>query len=78
MILFVHNPVPETAPHSYLPPSLYARFIRLIAHAGEGYGPESIFQACMDLHAERIGHGFHLFSVDKVIHFFILFSFSSS
>lgn len=35
-------------------------------HAGEGYGPESIFQAITDLYAERIGHGFHLFSSDKV------------
>jgi len=35
-------------------------------HAGEGYGPESIFQAITDLYAERIGHGFHLFSVNHV------------
>lgn len=26
-------------------------------HAGEDYGPESIFQALRDLHADRIGHG---------------------
>ena len=31
-------------------------------HAGEGYGPESIWQAIRDLHAERIGHGFHIHS----------------
>lgn len=35
-------------------------------HAGEGYGPESIWQAIRDLHAERIGHGFHIHSADKV------------
>jgi adenosine deaminase len=35
-------------------------------HAGEGFGPESIWQAVRDLHAERIGHGFHLFAADKV------------
>jgi adenosine deaminase len=37
-------------------------FFNKTVHAGEGYGPESIFQAVIDLHAERIGHGFHLFS----------------
>jgi len=38
----------------------------LIGAAGEGYGPESIFQAITDLYADRIGHGFHLFSWDRV------------
>jgi adenosine deaminase len=31
-------------------------------HAGEAYGPESIFQAITDLHADRIGHGYYLLS----------------
>ena len=44
----------------------HASFFNKTAHAGEGYGPESIYQAICDLHAERIGHGFHLFSADKV------------
>jgi adenosine deaminase len=35
-------------------------------HAGEDYGPESIFQAITDLHAERIGHGYHIFSHELV------------
>ena len=35
-------------------------------HAGEGFGPESIWQAVRDLHAERIGHGFHLFSTSAM------------
>lgn len=35
-------------------------------HAGEDYGPESIFQAITDLHAERIGHGYHMFSHELV------------
>ena len=35
-------------------------------HAGEAYGPESIFQAITELYPERIGHGFHLFSKDKI------------
>jgi len=39
-------------------------FMDKTVHAGEGYGPESIFQAITDLHATRIGHGFHLFSWD--------------
>ena len=41
-------------------------FFNKTVHAGEGYGPESIFQAVRDLHAERIGHGFHLFSEELV------------
>jgi adenosine deaminase len=31
-------------------------------HAGEDYGPESIFQAITDCHADRIGHGTWLLS----------------
>ena len=42
------------------------KFINKTVHAGEGYGPESIFQAITDLHAERIGHGVHLFSPNLV------------
>lgn len=41
-------------------------FLDKTVHAGEGFGPESIFQAVRDLHADRIGHGFHLFSTDLV------------
>jgi adenosine deaminase len=36
-------------------------FLRKTVHAGEAYGPESIFQAITDLKADRIGHGLHLF-----------------
>ncbi len=32
-------------------------FLGKTVHAGEAYGPESIFQAITELHAERIGHG---------------------
>jgi adenosine deaminase len=35
--------------------------MRKTVHAGEAYGPESIFQAVAKLHADRIGHGLHLF-----------------
>lgn len=41
-------------------------FIRKTVHAGEAYGPESIFQAITDLNADRIGHGYHLFSADRI------------
>jgi len=39
----------------------HKHFLSKTCHAGEAYGPESIFQACQELYAERIGHGFHLF-----------------
>ena len=37
-------------------------FLGKTVHAGEAYGPESIFQAITDCHADRIGHGTWLFS----------------
>ena len=40
----------------------HRNFMHKTVHAGEAYGPESIFQAITDLHADRIGHGYHLFS----------------
>lgn len=42
-------------------------FIRKTVHAGEAYGPESIFQALTDLNADRIGHGYHLFSPERIL-----------
>ena len=35
-------------------------------HAGEAYGPESIFEAINFSYADRLGHGYHLFSPDKI------------
>lgn len=35
----------------------HRRFFRKTVHAGEAYGPESVFQAITELHADRIGHG---------------------
>jgi len=35
-------------------------------HAGEAYGPESIFEAITDLHADRIGHGFFLLDTTMI------------
>ncbi|MBP1589812.1 MAG: adenosine deaminase family protein [Kiritimatiellae bacterium] len=35
-------------------------------HAGEAYGPESIYQAITKCHADRIGHGTWLLAADRV------------
>jgi len=40
----------------------HRHFLRTTVHAGEAYGPESIFQAITECHANRIGHGTFLFS----------------
>ncbi|OQR82107.1 hypothetical protein THRCLA_11129 [Thraustotheca clavata] len=44
----------------------HKKFMHRTVHAGESYGPESIFQAFTDLHAERIGHGYHLFHTEEI------------
>jgi adenosine deaminase len=41
-------------------------FIRKTVHAGEAYGPESIWQAITQCHANRIGHGTFLFAADLI------------
>lgn len=41
-------------------------FLGKTVHAGEDYGPESIFQAITDCHADRIGHGTWLFSTSRI------------
>jgi adenosine deaminase len=46
-------------------------FLGKTVHAGEDYGPESIFQAIGDLHADRIGHGTWLFDERKITSRFI-------
>jgi adenosine deaminase len=45
---------------------MHENFIGKTVHAGEDYGPESIFQAITDCHADRIGHGTWLFSARKI------------
>ena len=35
----------------------HSHFLKKTIHAGEAYGPESIFQAITDCYANRIGHG---------------------
>ena len=42
-------------------------FIRKTVHAGEAYGPESIWQAITQCHANRIGHGTFLFAQDMIV-----------
>jgi len=37
-------------------------FVKSTVHAGEAYGPESMFQAITRLNTDRIGHGTHLYS----------------
>lgn len=41
-------------------------FMMKTVHAGEAYGPESIFQAITDLHADRIGHGTFLLDTSMI------------
>ena len=47
---------------------VHTHFMKKTVHAGEAYGPESIFQALTRLHADRLGHGTRLFRVDEVQH----------
>ena len=57
----------EAAVHEKAFDLAHRYFFHKTVHAGEGFGPESIGQAVKYLHAERIGHGFHLFNVDQVV-----------
>jgi adenosine deaminase len=45
---------------------VHQHFMKKTVHAGEAYGPESIFQAITDLYADRIGHGYHLYSENLI------------
>ncbi len=44
----------------------HSSFLRKTVHAGEAYGPESIFQAITECYANRIGHGTFLFSEEAI------------
>lgn len=46
----------------------HQHFLNKTIHAGEAYGPTSIFQAINLCHAQRIGHGTHLFASHLVDH----------
>ncbi len=52
--------------HKYAYNLAHKNFLKKTVHAGEAYGPESIFQAITELHADRIGHGLHLFDSDYI------------
>ncbi|WP_028973009.1 adenosine deaminase family protein [Spirochaeta cellobiosiphila] len=45
---------------------IHKNFLNKTVHAGEAYGPSSIFQAVTDLHADRIGHALHLFDEEML------------
>ncbi len=44
----------------------HRHFLKKTVHAGEAYGPESIYQAITDLHADRIGHGTYLMDASAI------------
>ncbi|MCP4398290.1 MAG: adenosine deaminase family protein [bacterium] len=44
----------------------HENFMAKTVHAGEAYGAQSIFQAITELHADRLGHGYHLFDSEKI------------
>ena len=44
----------------------HMHFLKKTVHAGEAYGPESIFQAITQCYANRIGHGTFLFAQDMI------------
>lgn len=44
----------------------HSHFLAKTVHAGEAYGPESIFQAITECYANRIGHGTFIFSKDSI------------
>jgi len=44
----------------------HSNFIRKTVHAGEAYGPESIFQAITKCYTNRIGHGTWLFAHELI------------
>ena len=44
----------------------HRNFISKTVHAGEAYGPESIFQAITELGADRIGHGTSMFNTELI------------
>ncbi len=45
---------------------IHENFLHKTVHAGEAFGPESIFLAITALHADRIGHGLFLFNESMI------------
>jgi adenosine deaminase len=54
------------APHRDAFRYAHEHFMKKTVHAGEAFGPESIFQAITLLHADRIGHGTYLLDANAV------------
>ncbi|MCE9616222.1 MAG: adenosine deaminase family protein [Lentisphaerae bacterium] len=54
------------AAHSAAYQYAHENFLKKTVHAGEAYGPESIFQAITVCHTNRIGHGTWLFGVSML------------
>jgi len=54
--------VAHKAAYQYAP----VHFLKKTVPAGAAYGPESIFQAITECHADRLGHGTWLFGADKI------------
>lgn len=52
----------HTAAYQYA----HSHFLDKTVHAGEAYGPESIFQAITECHTNRIGHGTFLLSPEVI------------
>lgn len=52
--------------HSAAYQYVHSNFIRKTVHAGEAYGPESIFQAITKCYANRVGHGTWLFANEMI------------
>ena len=46
----------------------HRHFMKKTVHAGEAFGPSSIFQAITTCHADRIGHGTNLFNANMINH----------
>ncbi len=44
----------------------HSHFLQKTVHAGEAFGPESIFQAITTCHANRLGHGTFLFDAERI------------
>lgn len=45
----------------------HKNFLNKTVHAGEAYGAESIFEAITECYADRIGHGYSLFTPGQVL-----------
>ncbi|MBK8974454.1 MAG: adenosine deaminase family protein [Planctomycetes bacterium] len=54
------------ADHAHSYQLAHRHFLGKTVHAGEDYGPESIFQAITVCHADRIGHGTWLFDASRI------------